>query len=529
MVACASAADTQLPKVALKTNLLYDATTTLNLGVEIGLASKWSLDVSANYNPWTFSDNKKWKHWLLQPELRYWRGSRMSGSFFAAHLFAGQFNMGGWSTGFSFLGNDLSVLKDHRVEGWMAGAGIGYGYAWHLAKHWNMSAEIALGYAYMNYDKFKCAHCGDKIEADKTHRYVGPTKIALNLIYVFGGDEEEQLPVIPYPEAEPQPVQPVFAYAYIRPQTQAVESREIENSAHLNFVLNRSDIRADYGNNAAELRDIDESIRMVRSEGDIDITAVALHGYASPDGSYAHNEQLAAQRTEALASYLKAIYPEIPATAYTTTWTAEDWDGVRSAIVATLDNAEAMTAIIDDTSLTPDQKDRALRQAAGSACSILVDSIYPTVRRTDYRISYSVRHFDIERGRRMLHEQPQRLSLNQMYLIADSYDSSTAEFRDVFDVAVLLYPDDNTANVNAANNALARGDTDSAARYLDKAGDGAEALNARGILAAMRGDNDSARALFDAAAAAGLPQATENAAQLNSDASQQQSSDASPQ
>lgn len=58
-------------KVAVKTNLLYDATSTINLGTEFGLSPKWTLDVSANYNPWTYSNNKKWKHWLVQPEARY--------------------------------------------------------------------------------------------------------------------------------------------------------------------------------------------------------------------------------------------------------------------------------------------------------------------------------------------------------------------------------------------------------------------------------------------------------------------------
>ena len=54
-------------KAAIKTNLLYDATTTFNLGAEFALSPKWTLDVSGNYNPWTFSNNKKWKHWLVQP------------------------------------------------------------------------------------------------------------------------------------------------------------------------------------------------------------------------------------------------------------------------------------------------------------------------------------------------------------------------------------------------------------------------------------------------------------------------------
>lgn len=57
------------PKIAVKTNLLYDATSTFNLGFEFGLGKKWTLDVSGNYNPWTFSENRKMKHWLIQPEI----------------------------------------------------------------------------------------------------------------------------------------------------------------------------------------------------------------------------------------------------------------------------------------------------------------------------------------------------------------------------------------------------------------------------------------------------------------------------
>ena len=44
---------------AMKSNLLYDATTTLNAGVEVGLAPRWSLDVSGNLNAWTFSEGKR--------------------------------------------------------------------------------------------------------------------------------------------------------------------------------------------------------------------------------------------------------------------------------------------------------------------------------------------------------------------------------------------------------------------------------------------------------------------------------------
>ena len=56
-------ANSYAQKVAVKTNLLYDATTTMNLGLEIGLGKKWSLDLSGNYNPWKFDDETRLRHW----------------------------------------------------------------------------------------------------------------------------------------------------------------------------------------------------------------------------------------------------------------------------------------------------------------------------------------------------------------------------------------------------------------------------------------------------------------------------------
>lgn len=55
--------DAKGQNIGLKTNLLYDATLTINAGVEVGLAPKWSFDLSINFNGWTV-DGHKWKHWL---------------------------------------------------------------------------------------------------------------------------------------------------------------------------------------------------------------------------------------------------------------------------------------------------------------------------------------------------------------------------------------------------------------------------------------------------------------------------------
>ena len=47
---------------AIKTNLLYDATATVNLGVEIGVAPKWTIDISGNLNAWSKNETTKLKH-----------------------------------------------------------------------------------------------------------------------------------------------------------------------------------------------------------------------------------------------------------------------------------------------------------------------------------------------------------------------------------------------------------------------------------------------------------------------------------
>ena len=105
-------------KVAVKTNLLYDATATINAGVEVGLAPRWTLDVSGNFNGWVMSHGRRWKHFLVQPEARYWLCDRFAGHFLGIHLHGGTYNAGGLKNSISFLGTDLSPLSDNRFQGW---------------------------------------------------------------------------------------------------------------------------------------------------------------------------------------------------------------------------------------------------------------------------------------------------------------------------------------------------------------------------------------------------------------------------
>lgn len=167
-------------QISVKTNVLYDATASINAGIEFSMGRKWTLDVSGNYNAWDFSNNKKWRHILVQPELRYWLCEKMNGHFLGAHAHWTKFNIGNVDMPFGLWKETAA----NRFEGDLWGGGFTYGYAYPLSRHFNMEAVVGIGYARVIFDKYPGRSCGTKILSDKKN-YFGPTKLAINLVYVF--------------------------------------------------------------------------------------------------------------------------------------------------------------------------------------------------------------------------------------------------------------------------------------------------------------------------------------------------------
>lgn len=171
--------------VGIKTNLLYGiGTFTPNLGLEVGLGERTTLDISAGYN-WfnlngTPNDNKKLIHWMVQPELRYWLCQKFNGHFFGLHALGSQYNISQHDLPFIF-GKDS---EKYRYEGWAVGAGLSYGYQFILGKRWNLEMNIGVGYARLRYDQYECKTCGDKV-GSSSKNYFGPTKAGISLIYII--------------------------------------------------------------------------------------------------------------------------------------------------------------------------------------------------------------------------------------------------------------------------------------------------------------------------------------------------------
>ncbi len=177
-----AAAQSALPRWAVKTNLLYGAATlTPNLTVEVGLGQRTSLQLTGSYNPWnlkgTLENDKKLVHMIIKPEFRYWLCERYNGHFFGADLIFSHYNV---ST------HDIPMLfkKEHRYEGFAYGAGITYGYHLMLGKRWGLEFAIGAGALRLDYDKYDCNAC-DRNAVPEKKTYFGPTNAAINLVFLI--------------------------------------------------------------------------------------------------------------------------------------------------------------------------------------------------------------------------------------------------------------------------------------------------------------------------------------------------------
>lgn len=294
---------------------------------------------------------------------------------------------------------------------------------------------------------------------------------------------------------------------YMRPQGETVKSRSLEGSAFIDFPVDQTVIYPDYRRNTVELGKIQSTIDSVRNDKDVTITSVWLKGYASPESPYSHNTELAIGRTAALKKYIQQLY-KFEEGVIATEYEPEDRAGLRRYVErSNIDHRAEILALIDGN-LEPDAKEAKIKRTYPAEYRFLLQNCYPALRHTDYRIAYTIRSFsDVEEIKRIMQTQPQKLSLNEFYLLSQEYEPGTDEFTEVFETAVRMYPDDEAANLNAANAAMRRGDLSGADRYITKAGNTPEALYARGALSIRKEDYEAARGYLQQAAAGGVQQA----------------------
>lgn len=191
MATVGSAFESYAQKVAVKSNLLYWATATPNIGAEVALADRWTLEVAGGYNPWTFNSekNQKIKHWMISPEARYWFCESFHGHFIGVNANYAQYNIGAMPIPKLFVEFRSTApknenFKNSRINGWAVGAGITYGYQFIIAPRWNLELTAGLGIWYTEYDRYESRKCGLFEQAVRKHAF-GPTSLGVSFIYMI--------------------------------------------------------------------------------------------------------------------------------------------------------------------------------------------------------------------------------------------------------------------------------------------------------------------------------------------------------
>ena len=168
-------------RIALRTNLLYDATLSPNLGVDIRISPKMTAGLLAGINAWDIDKaaNKKWRHVLFSLRARRYTDSLFHKGYFEGDLIYSHFNVGNTKIPFGLY----SAVKNHRLQGDLIALGGKYGYSWILARNWRIEAEggVAVGYAW--FKEYDCPHCGSFL-GNGDRIFLLP-QLGINVVYII--------------------------------------------------------------------------------------------------------------------------------------------------------------------------------------------------------------------------------------------------------------------------------------------------------------------------------------------------------
>lgn len=303
-------------------------------------------------------------------------------------------------------------------------------------------------------------------------------------------------------------------YLFVTPEVELEKVRDRSGSAYITYPVNKTTIQASYRNNQTELAKITTLIDSIKSDKEVEIMSVTFKGVSSPEGTYATNARLAEARALALKAYIDNLYA-FPNSVVTATHEAEDWAGLAQWLQTSAMNDKEAILTIAQSEMEPDAKEQAISNRYPVQYRFLLENVYPTLRRCDYSIHYAVRSFtDMGRIAELLTTCPQKLSLSEIFAYTNTLDKSSPAYVDAFEVAAVMFPDNETANINAANVAMMSGDYSKAEKRLAKAGNSPQAIYAQGVLAAHTGKTDKAQALLQEAQRLGIAEATEALKQL---------------
>ncbi|MBD5232861.1 MAG: DUF3575 domain-containing protein [Bacteroidales bacterium] len=396
-----TAAQLRGDEMTFNTNLLYWLTATPNLEADFSVSNHVSISASGGYNAFNFPNyiaengadaNPKLHHWAVRGEGRYWFDRTFRGVYLGIHAFGGQFNAGGLRF--------PAFLRDYRYEGHGAGAGVSVGYRLSLGRRWGIEASLGAGYINLHYTKYDCGSCGHRLRT-RSRNLFGPTKAAISVSYLFSTQARKPAPAAELLPATEIIVAELSDTSAIVTEPVIPESAEVESVERavatdtarfiFRYPVDTSDYMADFASNGTEMRRVHALMDSVQSVGGC-IKAINVIGYASPEYDAAHNRSLSENRARSAAGALVdgcAISAPISVSG-----AGDDWSGLCRALESSaIPCAEAAIALIRTRTSDTETKARLRRLDDGRYYRRMLGELYPSLRRTEIEIIYTVSSF----------------------------------------------------------------------------------------------------------------------------------------
>lgn len=311
----------------------------------------------------------------------------------------------------------------------------------------------------------------------------------------------------------------VPSLAYVQPEPEPVKLRKTTARAYLDFAVGQSVLLPEFGCNPQELAKIRAMIDDVKGDKDVTVRQIAITGYASPEGPLALNKQLSERRALTIENYLMKQY-DFPQSLFKVDFGGEDWDGLVKLVAASdMEYKQQILDIIGQVGILNGRESKLMALGGGVSWRYMLREMFPPLRRVDIVARFEVADFDPQEAEEVVRIRLQNLSQLEIYTLAQTYRTDSEEFNELFEIAVRMFPDDATANINAAVAALGRNDYASADRYLKNVLPAArtpEYDNAMGVLVMLRdADYDKARSYLTAAQQAGIAEAGKNLEEID--------------
>lgn len=167
---------------AVRTNMLYDAITIPNIGLEAYVTENISVGLNWMYSWWkSDKSHKYWRTYGGDVHADYWFDT-------TDHLWKGH-HVGVYA---QMLTYDFEWKgKGYLGPRWNWGGGISYGYALWLNSTFSIDFNIGLGYVSGKYYEYVPSQRQDIYywESTKNRRWLGPTKAEVSLVWKIGKEK----------------------------------------------------------------------------------------------------------------------------------------------------------------------------------------------------------------------------------------------------------------------------------------------------------------------------------------------------